>query len=450
LPRPFGARKDIFEIITTLIELIFVMKNLPKSRIEFEITVPWNDWKKYIDQSVKEISQEFKIPGFRPGKAPQNLVEQKVGKGAVLNSASQKAVEKSYLDFVVKEKLEVIGAPEVEIEKIAEGQDLRYKATVAVMPKGKLGHKYKARIKQINAGNKSKSFAIEEKEIDLELEKLANSRVKLVTVRREAKKNDNVEIDFSVALDGRALEKGTSKNHPLVIGQGLFIPGFEDNLIGMAEGEEKEFTLSFPADYHEKKLAGQPAVFKVKMNLVQEREVPEINDAFAQSLGNFADLAALKKQLRENMEHEQKHKREEKIRSDYAEALAEDLEVELPDVLVESEAEKMTEELAGQIKAMVMDLEKDLSQLKKTREDLKKDWKPQAEKRIKAALALKEAALMEEIQVATEEIEAEANKTLQYYKKTQDAKEGIDMERFYNYTKSVLENEKLFELLGRL
>jgi trigger factor len=426
------------------------MKKLPKSRVEFEVVVSWDNWKKYLDQAVKEISQEFNIPGFRPGKAPKNLVEQKVGKGAVLNQASQKAVEKSYRDFVAKEKLEVIGAPQVEIEKITEGQDLRYKVTVAIMPQGKLGHKYKARIKKLNAENKGKIFTIEEKEIDLELEKLANSRAKLVTVRRLAQKNDNVEIDFSVAVDGQNVEKGSSKNHPLVIGQGLFIPGFEDNLIGMAEGAEKEFTLNFPNDYHEKNLAGKPAVFKVKMNLVQERELPEINDAFAKSLGNFADLNALKKQLKENMEHEQKHKREEKVRADYVETLVDDLEVELPDVLVESEAEKMIEEFSGQIQSMGMDLEKYLAQLKKTPADLKKDWQPQAEKRVKAALALKEAVLAEEIKAESKEIEEEANKTLQYYKKVKDAEKNIDMQRLYAYTKGVLENEKLFELLGKL
>lgn len=426
------------------------MKKLPKSRIEFEVVVVWDDWKKYIDQAVKEISEEFKIPGFRPGKAPKNIIEQKVGKGAVLNTASQKAVEKSYVEYIAKEKLEVIGAPQVEIEKIEEEKDLQYKVTVAVMPKGQLGHKYKAKIKKINAENKDKSFVVEEKEVDLELEKLANSRAKLVTVRREAGKNDNVEIDFSVAVDGQNIDKGSSKNHPLVIGQGLFIPGFEDNLIGMAEGGEKEFTLNFPADYHEKKLAGQPAVFKVKMNLVQEREVAKIDDVFAKSLGNFDDLSALKKQLRENMEHEQKHKREEKVRSDYVEAIAEDLEVELPDVLVESEAEKMIEEFSGQIQSMGMNLEKYLEQLKKTREDLKKDWAPQAEKRVKSALALKEAVLAEEIKADTKEIEDEANKTLQYYKKVKDAEKNIDMERLYNYTKGVLENDKLFEYLGKL
>lgn len=427
-----------------------MLKNLPKSRIEFKVVVPWDNWKKYIDQSVKEISEEFKIPGFRPGKAPKNIIEQKVGKGVVLNSASQKAVEKSYVDFVAKEKLEVIGAPQVELEKIEEEKDLQYKVTVAVMPKGKLGTKYKARIKKINAENKDKVFTIEEKEVDLELEKLANSRAKLITVRRPAQKNDNVEIDFSVAVDGQNIEKGSSKNHPLVIGQGLFIPGFEDNLIGMMEGAEKEFTLNFPADYHEKNLAGKPAVFKVKLNLVQEREIPKVDDDFAKSLGNFTDLVALKNKLKENMEHEQKHKREEKVRNDYVEAIAADLEVELPDVLVESEAEKMIEEFAGQIQSMGMDLEKYLEQLKKTRADLQKDWQPQAEKRVKSALALKEAVLAEEIKADAKEIEAEANKTLQYYKKVEHAEKQIDMERLYNYTKGVLENEKLFEYLGKL
>jgi trigger factor len=288
-----------------------MMKKLPKSKVEIELTIEWKEWEKYIAPAVAEISAEFKFPGFRPGKAPRNLVEQKVGKEMILSHAAEKAIGKSYSDFVSRVKLAVIGSPKVEIDKIEENNALIFKATVAVMPEVTVKDDYKSEIKKINAEFQKKTAKVGEDEIVLELEKIANSRVKLVTVRRAVASNDSVEIDFVVSIDGAPIEGGTSKNHALVVGKGVFIPGFEENLIGMNEGEEKEFELSFPADYHKKELAGKPAKFQVKMKLVQERQVPEINDEFAASLGKFKDLSELKKNIQEGLEHENEHKLKE-------------------------------------------------------------------------------------------------------------------------------------------
>lgn len=427
-----------------------MIKKLPKSRIEIKISVPRAEWEKYLDQAASEISAEIKIPGFRPGKAPRKLVEQKVGKGAVLNNAAEKAVKKSYADFITKEKLEVIGSPEVEIEKIEEGKDLSYVARVAVMPEVTIKDDYKKEIKKINLDYAGKLPAVNEEELALELEKLAASWVKLVTVRREAGKNDSVEIDFSVLADGVPIENGTSKNHPLVIGRGVFIPGFEDNLVGMKEGEEKEFELEFPADYHKKDLAGKKAVFKVKMNLVQERQTPEINDDFARSLGNFENLESLKKSVKEGIEEEQKGKLAEERRGKYIEKIIENMKTELPEVLVHEELHQMLHEFEHQLQPMGLSLEQYLEKIKKDREGLEKDWEPQAEKRVKSALALKEIAKPEALEAKSEEIEEEMNKTLQYYKNVKNLEKNIDLGRLYNYTKGVLENEKVFEFLEKL
>jgi len=426
------------------------MKKLPKSKVEFEITIAWEDWKKYLDLAASEISQELKISGFRPGKAPRNLVEQKVGKGQILSNASQKAVEKSYVDFVIGEKLDVIGSPKVEITQLEEGKELKYKAEVAVMPEIKVKEGYVKDVKKINEDYKKKDNEIKEDEINLEIEKLANSRVKLVTVRREAQKNDSVEIDFEVLMGGVPIENGTSKKHPLVIGKGVFIPGFEENLIGMKEGEEKEFELSFPETYYKKDLAGKPATFKVKLNLVQERQTPKINDEFAKSMGKFSNLNDLKKSVREGLEHEQKHKEEETRRGEYIEAIIKNSETELPDVLVEAEMDKMFQEFSQQVQMMGMTLDDYLAKIGKKRDDLKKDWEAQARKRVISALALKEIAKQREIEVDGKEVEEEMNKTLQYYKNVKDIEKNIDMERLYNYSKGILENEKVFEMLEKL
>lgn len=427
-----------------------MIKKLSKSKIEIELFVPWDQWKKYLEDAVKEVSQELKIPGFRPGKAPRNLVEQKVGLGVLLNNAAEKAVQKSYRDFVLAEKLDVIGSPEVEIEEIAEGKDLKYKAKVAIMPEVKVREDYKKEIKKVNEEFAKKSPVASDEEVNLELEKIANSRVKLVTVRRDARKGDSVEIDFTVLVNNVPIENGTSKNHQVILGRGVFIPGFEDNVIGMKEGEEKEFELEFPKEYHKKDLAGRKATFKVKLNLVQERQTPEINDDFAKSLGKFENLEALKKNVKEGLEHEMKHKIEDEKRSAYIEKIVAATEAEVPDLLVKDEIERMFAEFGYQLESMGLKLDEYLAQLKKDKKELEKDWGPQAEKRVKSLLAFKEIIKMENIKTESEEIEKEMNKTMQHYKNVKDLEKNIDMKQLYNYSKEILENQKIFELLEKI
>ncbi|MDQ1284561.1 MAG: Trigger factor [Patescibacteria group bacterium] len=427
-----------------------MIKKLPKSKIEFEITVVWKDWEKYLDQAAAELSSEIKIPGFRPGKAPRSIVEKRIGKSVVLNEAAEKAVRKSYRDFVLKEKLEVIGSPKIEVKKLEEGEDLEYKAEAAVMPEITVKGEHKKGIKKINEEFSKKTFETNEDDLKLELEKLAGSRVKLVTVRRETKDGDSVEIDFEVLVGGVPIENGKSKNHPLIIGRGVFIPGFEDQIVGMKEGEEKEFELSFPEDYHKKDLAGKVAVFKVKMNLVQERQIPEVDDDFAKSLGNFENLEALKKNIREGMEHESKHKAQDERRVKYIDKIIENSEVDLPEILIQEETEKMMHEFEHQIQSMGMNLDDYLLKLKKDKKELEKDWEDQARKRVISALAISQIARDEEIMVDSKEVEAEMNKTLAYYKKVKDAEKNIDMERLYSYSKGILENEKVFEMLEKM
>lgn len=426
------------------------MKNLPKSQIEFEIVVSWKDWEKHLDASASEASQEIKISGFRPGKAPRNLIEQKVGKEIILNGAAEKAVKKSYIDFVLKEKLEVIGNPKIEILEIEEGKDLKYKAIVAVMPEIKVKEDYVKEIKKVNEEFKKRTTKADEKEVDLEMEKLANSRVKLVTVTHEARKNDSVEVDFEVLMGGVPIENGTSKKHPLVIGKGVFIPGFEEQVIGMKEGEEKEFELKFPAEYHKKDLAGKPATFKVKMLLVQERQTPELNDEFAKSMGKFENLAELRKNIQEGMEHENEHKFKDEKRAKYLDEIIKKMEGELPEILIQEEINQMLSEFEHQLSPMGMNIDQYLEQIKKDKQELKKDWEPQAQRRVLGAMALTEIAKMQEIIIDTKEVEAEMNKTLQYYKNVKDIEKNIDSKRLYSFSKGVLENERVFEYLEKL
>jgi trigger factor len=425
------------------------IKKLPKSLVEIKVTVAWEDWKGFIISAAEELSKELKISGFRPGKAPMAMIEKQVGKARILETAGEKSIQKTYAKIVEEEKLDVIGAPQAEILKAEENGNLEYKITSAMMSEVIL-EDWKKEISKVNKEYADKKAEVSEKELDEELARLAATRAKLITVSREAKNDDSVLIDFEVKKDGVVIENGTSRNHPLVLGKGAFIPGFEEKLIGMKEGEEKEFELSFPADYHAKHLAGQTSGFKVKMNLVQERQLPEINDEFAASLGKFENLEAIKKSMREGMLEEKSVKLKEEKRSKFIEALVIMAKVELPEVLVHQELHKMIDEFSMEIGQMGMNMETYLEKIGKKIDDLEKEWEPQAEKRVKAALILDHLALEQEVKVSGEKIEEEMNKTLQFYKKVKNVEKDIDMERLYNYTKGILQNEEVFQMLEKI
>lgn len=425
------------------------IKKFPKSQIEIKTSIPWESWKVYINKAVENLGKDLKIPGFRPGKAPRNMMEQKVGNKAILEEAAGMAIKKNYADILEKEKLDTIGPPKAEILKIAEGNELEYKIISSVMPEVVL-KKWQDEVKKINKEFGKDKIKTEEEEIKKELEHLANSRVKLVTVNREARSGDSVILDFQVLRDNVPIENGTSKNHPLVLGKSVFIPGFEENIIGMKENEEKEFEISFPENYHEKNLAGKPATFKVKVNLVQERQIPEADDDFAKSLGKFENLEALKKNIAEGMRMEKERQKKEKRRADFIEELIKASETDLPEILVHEELHKMINEFSVQVEGMGMKPDDYLAKINKSVEDLEKEWEPQAAKRVKASLLLEELAKIREIEIPAEQIEAEMNKTLQYYKNVKNLDKNIDTGKLYNYVKGQMVNEEVFKYLEDL
>lgn len=425
------------------------IKKLADSQKEIKVCVPWDEWKKYIDAAVADFSKEIKIQGFRSGKAPRDMVEKKVGTGALLEAAAQRAVQGTYPKIVLENKIDAIGAPKAEILKLAESNDLEYKVICAVIPEVAM-KPWKNAIEKINKEYNKKKAEVSKEEIDKELENITKSRVQHVKVERAAKDGDNVLLDFEAKRDGVPIENGSSKNHPLILGRGVFIPGFEEQVIGMKAGEIKDFELTFPKDYHDKGLAGNPAQFMVTVNEVQERKSPELSDEFAKSLGKFKDLADMRKSVTEGMEEEKKHELKEKRRAEIIDALIEATQTELPEILIHEELHKMINEFGMQLEGMGMTFDQYLMQIKKTIDDLEKEWEPQAIKRVKAALALEEVAKEKEINVPNEEVEAEMNKTLAQYKKIKDVEKNIDLGKLYNYIKGMMQNEKVLEMLEKI
>lgn len=424
------------------------VKKLPESKVEVSVTVPWGEWKKEIDTAAKELGKTVKIPGFRQGFIPKNVLEKRLGKAALLSEAAEHAVRHSYLETLKKENIQAIGEPEVSLEKLSEGEALGYRAVTAVMPEVKIKN-FSGAIKQINRAFEKGTDEVTEEDINTELKKLAEMRAPLITVRRPAQSGDTVAVDFIVRQDGVPVENGTSKNHTLVLGKSVFIPGFEEQILGMVESEEKKFMLKFPVEYHAKNLAGKEAEFTVTLKTVQERQMPNIDDAFARTLGNFESLEKVKESLRHGMIDEKKAKRREERRSGILDALVVESEIEMPALLIDRELDRMLQEFSLRTQSLGLDLESALKQGGKTKEDLRKEWLPQAKKRIAAYLILEKLATDEKIEVESSAVEEEMNKALRQYQNPDDAKK-VDMERLYQGVREHLRNEKVFQWLESL
>lgn len=422
-----------------------------KDDVTIDVVIPWEEAQKQFDARMTDAVKKVSVKGFRKGAVPQEIAEGHVDRAQVLADVTDVMLRKHYMEIVTKESLKVVGAPRVNVTKLAEGNDIEIKIIASVLPEIVLPKKWKDVVAKVNKESKKDAKTVTDKDVDEEIAYIANSRAQHKEVERAAQKDDHVKIDFTVKQDGVVIENGTSTDHSLVLGKGVFIPGFEEEVIGMQKGEEKTFSLKFPAEYHAKHLAGKDATFDVKLNVVEERVTPEISDAFAASLGSqFSTLDDLKKSVREGMEKEQEKKNHEEKRAKYLDALAEMIDVTLPDVIVHEELHRMLGEFSQQLSMSGMDLDTYLEKVGKTKDDVEKEWEPQAKKRVISALVLEQLAEDEEVNVDSKEIEEEMNKTLAMYKGVQELDKNLDMRQLYEYTRGMMRNDRVFEILEKL
>ncbi len=423
-----------------------------KSQKEIEVVIPANVWESEIDSAVKKFGKHVKVSGFREGKVPKDVVIREVGKEAIIAEAAEIAIKKAYAELIKKEGIKAIGQPTINITKLAEGNDLVFTATVPVLPEISLSKKWRKEIAKVNAQNaKDSDIKIEDSAVEEEIEKMAQQRAENVAVDRPAKKEDVAIIDFTVKVDGVQIEGGVGKNHPLVLGSNSFIPGFEDAVVGMVVGQEKTVTLQFPEKYHAEHLAGKDAEFTITLNRVEERIVPEINDDFAQKVHpQSKTLNDLKKHMREGMLAEKKNHQRQAAREALAEELAKHVEGELPDQLIDNEIERMEQQFSQQLAQQGTNLDEMLERLKKTKEELIKDWRPQAEKRAKIGLALDYLADTEGIVPEKEKVEAEMQQMLAMYGGEDEAKKKVDLAHLYDYARAMLQQEAVFDYLEKI
>lgn len=441
-------------------------------------TIPFADFEPQTKKAAILLSEENDIEGFRRSKAPYDIVKNRFGEMAIYERAAELAIRQNYTELWQKAASETqkkefipIGKPEITITKLAPGNDLEFKIKMALLPEVELPD-YKLIARKIL--KQKKAISVEEEEIQKTLAWIRESRAPLITVDRAAQKGDLVEIDFEVRQEGVKIEGAESKGHPLTIGQGNFLPGFEDQLLGMKSGEEKTFALIAPEDWHDKTLAGKEVEFKIAVKLVQEKKIPELNDDFVKNLGNFSSVEALKNNVREGLTQEKTEKEKQRIHTLLIGEISSLLKIEIPEILISTELDKMLQELKTGIENMQMkwpdyllhinpirsqtpvasadatESHQTSNGVKKAEEELKKEWKGEAEKRVRAALILRRIAREEKIEPNEKEIEAKANQYLAQFEDGEKARKSIDPEELKEYTKGVLKNEKVFEFLEKL
>jgi len=414
----------------------------PKSTVILEIELPAADLARAVADATRQLSQRTRIPGFRPGKAPRSMVERELGPGAVLDEAVEQLVERSYRAAMLEHtELFAIGRPTIDIVQAEEGQPLRFTATVPVRPEVRLGD-YRA------FPFAPEIDTVDDAKVDRVVEELRDQQATLVPVEdRGAKDDDWAVIGFAGTRDGEPFEGGTVERMPIVIGQERLIPGFEEHLVGLRAGDSTDFDITFPLDYQEASLQGATAHFAVTLRELREKVLPVADDEFAASLGDFADLAALRSDVRErlgrNALDRARHGFADRI-IDYA---VKNATVEIPDTLVDEEVEVMHDELRGALARQGITEEAYLKATDKTPEQLHADFRPGAEERAKTLLVLGEIAEKEGMEVTDADVDAEAAGARQRYASDPKLAAYFDTPRARAAIRSSLRRSRVVEKL---
>jgi len=416
-------------------------QQLPKSQIELTIELTAEEFKPYILRGAEKVSEEVKIEGFRPGKVPYEVLKNKIGEMTILEEAARLAINKT-IDQAIAENIEAepVGQPDVNITKLAPNNPLEYKVTIAVLPEITLGD-YK------NAKVKLEKEEVKDEEVLKTVEYLRESRAKEAIADRAVIDGDKVVIDIEMFLDKVPVDGGQGKGTAVIIGKDFVIPGFDKKLIGASKGEAREFGLPYPDGHHMKNLAGKMVDFKVVIKEIYSRELPALNDEFAASLG-LKKFEELKENIKKSLEAEKNQKKEEKAEIEMLDKIIISTKYgDIPELLINHEAQTMIGELEHSVVSQGGKFEDYLVSLKKTREQMILDMLPDAVKRVKSALLIREVAKLEKIEVGEKEVEEKIEELLKQYKGYEKVEARVKERGYKNYLRNILNNRKVVEKL---
>lgn len=381
-------------------------KELKTGSLQLTVVLDREDLAPYVSQAERDLASQIQIDGFRPGKVPVQEVRKRLDKETVRQAALEIALEKS-LSLALDEKK--VEARKVSDLKIEENSADKLSYTVVVHPFPNI----KSVPELASVRVERKQVEVTPKEIEDALEVIRGSRSKFIVKDGPAESGDRVEVDFAVRLDGKVIEGGESKNHPLIIGGKSFLPGFEEAIVGLKVGEEKEFPLQVPTDYFHKPIAGKSLQASVTVKSVQKVEKPELNDEFAKTLGAFNSLADVRERVKGGITEEKSVKERQRVRLAILDSLVEKADITVPESAIEEQLDGMLQDFDHDLHARGLELGMYLAHLGKTQEDIKKDWRKDAEKQVKIAAVLHKITKDNNISASAPEIDAEMAQAVQ-------------------------------------
>ncbi len=410
-----------------------------KNELKLEFTIE----AKKFDQAMKKVYEKtakyFNIPGFRKGKAPMAMVEKQYGSEIFYEDTFNEVVPDIYENELKENNIEAVSSPDIDIKQIGKGQDLIFTAIIQTKPEVKLG-KYKGiQIKKIE-------YNVSDKDVEDELNNMASRNARIVTVEdRPVENGDITVIDFEGFVDGKPFEGGKAENHELTIGSNTFIPGFEEQIIGMKIDEEKDINVKFPEEYFSEELKGKDAVFKIKLHEIKKKELPKIDDEFAKDTSEFDTLEELKKSIKEKKEEENSKRVKYETQDKAVKTVCDDVTIDIPSGMIQTEIDNMVKDVEARLSYQGMKLDQYLQMMGKTMEEFRNEYEEQAKSSVKTRLVLEAIIKEEKIEPTLEETNKKVEEMATAYgRKAEELKEN---EQFMKYITDSIKNEKVIDFI---
>ena len=412
-------------------------ENTNEVKLSFEIEA------EKFDEAMKKVyaktAKYFNIPGFRKGKAPMQMVEKQYGSSIFYEDTFNELVPDIYDEAIKENNIDAVSRPQIDIQQMEKGKNLIFTAIVQVSPEVKIG-KYKGiELNKIE-------YNVSDEDIEHELGHMQEKNSRLITIEhRPVETKDTAVIDFEGFVDGEAFKGGKAEKHELEIGSNTFIPGFEDQIIGMKVDEEKDINVKFPEEYFSKDLAGKDATFKVKLHEIKKKELPKLDDEFAKDVSEFDTLEELKNSIKEKIQTENDSRAKYELEENAIKTVCENTPIDIPSAMIENEIENMMQDIKVRLSYQGLNIEQYLKMINKTEEDMRNEFKEQAERAVKSRLVLEAVAKAEKIENSEEEIAEKIKEMAKNYGKKEE--EVLKNEQLRKYVEENMKTEKAIKFI---
>jgi trigger factor len=416
------------------------VENQENSKVVLEFTMSVEDFKKELDKAFAQNAKNFKVPGFRAGKVPRNIVEKMYGEGVLYESVIENNVDEEYRKAVEENKFEVVSRPELDVKQIGKDKELIFTVTFFVKPEAKVKNYKGLEIEKVDT-------KVSKEDIEKALEASREKNARIVSIEdRNLAQNDISTINFEGFVDGVAFEGGKGENFELTIGSGQFIPGFEEQLVGMKIGEDREITVKFPEEYHSADLAGKDAMFKVNLISIKSKVLPELDDEFAKDVSEFETLEEYKKDVEAKVKVQKENQAKAERETKAIAKLTENTEVVIPEAMIQDEMDQMMEQFSQNLAYQGLNIDTYCGYMGTTKDAFRETLRENAEKDVKFKLALEVVSKLENIEVTDEEIDAKIDELSAQYGSDNSSNLKTN-ENARRYMKEKLLQEKTLDII---